>query len=153
MYVAIFGLCRKMPSTAAERKRKQVTKMKENGTYEAYLKVQKQRMANERRKTQSNLQSLPKKNQNEAIIQQRCKEHNRKAAYRSKLKTYKANTPTIAMPSFFPKCIRTLIVGGGGYNKEGGLAIQLNFVVWGGHNKLKWGGKMREKYIKWGGRH
>ena len=40
----------------------------------------------------------------------------------------------------------------GGYNKEGGLAIQLNFVVWGGHNKLKWGG-VREKYIKWGGRH
>ena len=46
--------------------------------------------------------------------------------------------------------LRTLIVGGG-YNKEGGLAIQLNFVVWGGHNKLKWGG-VREKYIKWGGR-
>ena len=26
------------------------------------------------------------------------------------------------------------------------MAIQLNIVVWGGHNKLKWGG-VREKYI------
>ena len=88
-----------MPATAAERKRKQIATMKNNGTYHEYLKSQKERMANSRQKFKTDLRSLSEKEQKETILKKRSYERDRKAAYRLKLKNQKANTPTTTLAS------------------------------------------------------